>query len=61
MPQMRAASAAVGTRGSRSQTPFGNASRETPFRVLEFSVMTRTRYRIFEDGHPYFMTCTIVG
>src|SRR5271166_1160711 len=23
--------------------------------------MTRTRYRIFEDGHPYFMTCTIVG
>jgi putative transposase len=23
--------------------------------------MTRTRYRIFEDGYPYFMTCTIVG
>ena len=23
--------------------------------------MTRTRYRIFEDSHPYFMTCTIVG
>jgi putative transposase len=23
--------------------------------------MTRTRYPIFEEGHPYFMTCTIVG
>ena len=23
--------------------------------------MTRTRYRIFEAGYPYFMTCTIVG
>jgi REP element-mobilizing transposase RayT len=23
--------------------------------------MSRTRYRIFEDGHPYFLTCTIVG
>ena len=23
--------------------------------------MTRSRYRIFEDGHPYFMTCTIAG
>lgn len=23
--------------------------------------MTRTRYRIFEDGHPYFLTCTING
>jgi hypothetical protein len=23
--------------------------------------MTRTRYRIYEDGYPYFMTCTIVG
>jgi len=23
--------------------------------------MTRTRSRIFEDGHPYFMTCTILG
>jgi len=23
--------------------------------------MTRTRYRIFEDSTPYFMTCTIVG
>jgi hypothetical protein len=23
--------------------------------------MTRTRYRIFEDSHPYFTTCTIVG
>jgi putative transposase len=23
--------------------------------------MTRTRYRIFEDEYPYFMTCTIVG
>jgi len=23
--------------------------------------MTRTRYRIFEDGYPHFMTCTIVG
>jgi putative transposase len=23
--------------------------------------MTRTRYRIFEDGYPYFVTCTIVG
>ncbi len=23
--------------------------------------MTRTRYRIFEDDYPYFMTCTIVG
>jgi putative transposase len=23
--------------------------------------MTRTRYRIFDDGYPYFMTCTIVG
>ncbi len=23
--------------------------------------MTRTRYRIFDDGHPYFLTCTIVG
>jgi putative transposase len=23
--------------------------------------MTRTRYRIFENEHPYFLTCTIVG
>src|SRR6516225_3803897 len=23
--------------------------------------MTRTRYRIFENEYPYFMTCTIVG
>ena len=23
--------------------------------------MTRTRYRIYEDEYPYFMTCTIVG
>jgi putative transposase len=23
--------------------------------------MTRTRYRIFESEHPYFLTCTIVG
>ena len=23
--------------------------------------MTRTRYRIYEDVYPYFMTCTIVG
>ncbi len=23
--------------------------------------MTRSRYRIFEDEYPYFMTCTIVG
>src|SRR5438477_12410327 len=23
--------------------------------------MTRTRYRIFEDEYPYFMTCTVVG
>ena len=23
--------------------------------------MTRTRYHIFEDEYPYFMTCTIVG
>jgi putative transposase len=23
--------------------------------------MTRTRYRIYEDIYPYFMTCTIVG
>jgi REP element-mobilizing transposase RayT len=23
--------------------------------------MTRTRYRIFEDGYPYFLTCTIMG
>src|SRR5262249_60717879 len=23
--------------------------------------MTRTRYRIYETEHPYFMTCTIVG
>jgi REP element-mobilizing transposase RayT len=23
--------------------------------------MTRTRYRIYEDIYPYFMTCTIIG
>jgi putative transposase len=23
--------------------------------------MTRTRYRIFEDQYPYFLTCTVVG
>src|ERR1700730_633640 len=23
--------------------------------------MTRTRYRIYEDDFPYFMTCTLVG
>ena len=23
--------------------------------------MSRTRYRIFENEYPYFMTCTIVG
>jgi putative transposase len=23
--------------------------------------MTRTRYRIFDNAYPYFMTCTIVG
>jgi len=23
--------------------------------------MTRTRYRVFETGFPYFMTCTVVG
>jgi putative transposase len=23
--------------------------------------MTRTRYRIYEDDSPYFMTCTVVG
>jgi REP element-mobilizing transposase RayT len=23
--------------------------------------MTRTRYRIFDSDHPYFLTCTIVG
>ena len=23
--------------------------------------MSRTRYRIFEDTHPHFLTCTIVG
>ncbi|HEY4761475.1 MAG TPA: transposase [Thermoguttaceae bacterium] len=23
--------------------------------------MTRTRYKIFENTHPYFITCTIVG
>ena len=23
--------------------------------------MTRTRYRIFDDGYPYFLTCTILG
>lgn len=23
--------------------------------------MTRTRYRIFEDHYPYFLTCTVVG
>jgi len=23
--------------------------------------MTRTRYKIFETDHPYFLTCTIVG
>ena len=23
--------------------------------------MTRTRYRIYENEHPYFLTCTIVG
>jgi putative transposase len=24
-------------------------------------IMSRTRYRIFENDYPYFMTCTIVG
>jgi putative transposase len=23
--------------------------------------MTRTRYRIYEDYYPYFLTCTVVG
>ena len=23
--------------------------------------MTRSRYRIFDDGYPHFITCTIVG
>src|SRR5438105_2683568 len=23
--------------------------------------MTRSRYRIFEQGHPHFMTCTVVA
>lgn len=23
--------------------------------------MSRSRYRIFQDFHPYFLTCTIVG
>jgi REP-associated tyrosine transposase len=23
--------------------------------------MTRSRYRIYEDYHPYFLTCTVVG
>src|SRR5262249_46938466 len=44
----------------RSQTPFGNALPETPFRVPEAPV-TRTRYRFYENEYPYFLTCTIVG
>jgi hypothetical protein len=38
--------------------PFGNALLETPFRACS---PLRTRYRIFDNDHPHFMTCTIAG
>src|SRR5439155_4711724 len=47
---------------TRSQAPLGNARLEAPLRCLTPTpTMTRSRYRIFEDEYPYFMTWTIVG
>ena len=46
----------------RSQTPFGNALPETPFRVhRKNAVVTPTRFGIHDSEYPNFMTCTLVG
>src|SRR5262249_13910684 len=47
---------------SRSQAPLGNARHEAPLRVRDCDPsMTRSRYRIWEQSQPHFLTCTVVG
>src|SRR5438445_5016312 len=49
----------TGPPSPRSQAPLGNA---LPAK-LRFAggPMTRSRYRIYEQSHPHFLTCTVVA